>query len=362
MQTYSVNKDNSETYPTSKVVALPCALKDQGYTDGLIKSIYHNNNVFPLRIWIVDNSSSMIKLDGHRLHQTSDNHVRLLDCSRWAEIKDTVTYHAQTAALLKAPTSFWLLNPCGDKKVFGVGERGPEHIQEDLRAVLDNFRKISPSGVTPLVARVMELKLYIEGIKDQLIAKGQKAVIVLATDGLPSDKRGKSTNATMNEFKNALRSLHGLPVWVVIRLCTDDDNVVDYYNNIDNELEMSIDVLDDFFAEAKEVYEHNKWLNYALPIHRMREMGFHHKLFDLIDERPLTRDELKDFFLLIYGADALDGLPDPQIDWARFLDRIATVTSQEKRQWNPIKKRMTHWIDIQKLDRKYGNHPTCFLW
>merc|ERR1712224_639527 len=198
------------------------------------------------------------------------------------------------------------------------------------------------------------------GMKDDLNAMGLKAAVILATDGLPTDRYGQSSQFQQSEFKQALRSLEGLPVWVVIRLCTDDDEVVDFYNNIDNELELSLDVLDDFVAEAKEVYEHNKWLNYALPLHRVREMGFYHKLFDLIDERSLTRDELQDFFHLLYGADALDGLPDPHLDWQRFLDRVAEVNSKETPQWNPIKKRMMPWIDIRKLDNKFGDGFKCF--
>ena len=64
-----------------------------------------------------------------------------------------------------------------------------------------------------------------------------------------------------------------------------------------------MDVLDDFVGEAEEVYEHNKWLNYALPLHRMREMGFHDRVFDMLDERTLTKSELRDFFRLLFGLD-----------------------------------------------------------
>jgi hypothetical protein len=263
------------------------------------------------------------------------------------------------AALLEAPTSFRLLNPTYRKDVFGVAERGREHIQEDLREALSTIREVSPCGVTPLSERVREIATTIESMKDDLFAKGQKVVIVLATDGLPSDKYGDSTQWHLKDFKNALQSLEGLPVWVVIRLCTDDEDVVEFYNNIDSHLEISLDVLDDFLAEAIEVYEHNKWLNYALPLHRMREMGFYHKLFDLIDERPMTRDEIKDFFQLLYGADVLDGLPDPQVDWPKFLDRIATVTKTQKMQWNPIKKKFTPWVDIRRLDYEFGSTATC---
>merc|ERR1719343_976754 len=48
-------------------------LKNQGYTNGLIKSIARSNMEFPLRIWIVDNSGSMMKGDGHRLIVPQNN-------------------------------------------------------------------------------------------------------------------------------------------------------------------------------------------------------------------------------------------------------------------------------------------------
>lgn len=35
------------------------ALKDQGYTGGLIESLTTNSAVFPLRVWVVDNSGTL---------------------------------------------------------------------------------------------------------------------------------------------------------------------------------------------------------------------------------------------------------------------------------------------------------------
>jgi hypothetical protein len=69
-----------------------------------------------------------------------------------------------------------------------------------------------------------------------------------------------------------------------------------------------MDVLDDFCGEAAEIYEHNPWMNYGLPLHRLREMGFHDRVLDMIDERPLTRGEIRDFCLLLFGPDKCDGL------------------------------------------------------
>jgi len=353
----------NDVIPQSSKTILPSAeieLRRQGYTNGLIQSIANNKNAFPIRIWVVDNSGSMSTFDGHKISRTSEGRVLQQDCSRWNEIVDTVSYHAKVAANLEAPTEFRLLNPQYKMDKFEIAMNGTENIQEDLSNTLDKIRMVYPCGVTPLAERVVEISSYLHTVKDQLIAKGQKAVVVLATDGLPSDGNGKSNYNTRNQFKQALRSMEGLPVWLVIRLCTDSDDIIDFYNNIDAQLEMSCDVLDDFNAEALEVYEHNKWLNYALPLHRMREMGFYHKLFDLIDERPLTKDELKDFFLLIFGADKLDGLPDPQLDWERFIERVGVVNNQELCQWNPVLKRMMPWINMGMLQWKYGPSTGCF--
>jgi hypothetical protein len=338
------------------------SLKDQGFTTGLISSIARSNMTFPLRIWVVDNSGSMMTGDGHRIVQTGNaNDVRFVSCSRWAEIQETVEYHAQIAALLGNPTVFRLLNDPGrlaGPQQFSVGERGPDFIAEELNTALTTIKNVQPSGVTPLSEHVREIRANVIAMKDDLSQMGQKVVIVLATDGLPSNEQGVSSSHTRMEFQNALRSLEGLPIWIVVRLCTDEDQVVEFYNNLDSELELSLEVIDDFVGEAEEIYEHNKWLNYALPLHRIREMGFNHKLFDLLDERPLTKDELLEFFALIFGE--FDGIPDPQINWKGFCDYISMVVDKEKNQWNPIKKKMMPWINMRQLSKTYGD-PTCTI-
>lgn len=347
--------------PSSKMLnqsEISC-LKDQGYTGGMIKSIARSNMTFPLRIWVVDNSGSMNTGDGHRLVDSANqSHVRFVSCSRWTEIQETVQYHAQLAALLEATTVFRLLNDPGKMagpQQFSIGERGSDFIMEDLSIALDTMKKVSPSGVTPLSEHIREIRANVVAMKDDLFQNGQKVVIVLATDGLPSDATGYSSRSDRNEFTNALRSLEGLPVWIVVRLCTDEESVVEFYNDLDSQLELSLEVLDDFSGEAEEVYEHNKWLNYGLPMHRIREMGFSHKLFDLLDERALTKDELREFFLLMFGPDRFDGVPDAHTDWKGFVGHIKTMAESEKKQWNPIHKKMMPWVDIKKLKRAYGD-------
>jgi hypothetical protein len=155
---------------------------------------------------------------------------------------------------------------------------------------------------------------------------GQRVVIVIATDGLPTD-------ASKHGFVETLRLLEGLPVWVVIRLCTDEDHVVSFYNDLDGQLELSIEVLDDFCGEAQEAYRENSWLNYALPLHRLREMGYHDRVFDMLDERALTKTELRDFCALLFGDENIDCRPDPSLDWEGFISDVERLVKREREHW-----------------------------
>jgi len=314
-----------------------------------------NNLAFPLRIWVVDNSGSMNKGDGNRLVETRRKEdVKVVSCTRWKEIQQTVDYHVQMAALLHAPTVFRLLNDPGrgaGEQQFSIAEKGEAAIPNDVTIARKTMGAATPGGVTPLSAHVYEIRSNIMAMESELRSTGSKAAIVLATDGLPTDEHGMCDQYTKNQFKEALKTLEGLPIWVVVRLCTDDDDVVEFYNELDHQLEFSLEVLDDFMGEAKEVYEHNDWLNYALPLHRCREMGYHNRLFDLLDERKLTVDEMRDMITLLLGD--LDGAPDPQADWKEFLKVVESMLAKEKKQWNPMKRRLTPWIDTRKLDRAY---------
>eukprot|EP00543_Licmophora_paradoxa_P000481 CAMPEP_0202445096 /NCGR_PEP_ID=MMETSP1360-20130828/3979_1 /ASSEMBLY_ACC=CAM_ASM_000848 /TAXON_ID=515479 /ORGANISM="Licmophora paradoxa, Strain CCMP2313" /LENGTH=400 /DNA_ID=CAMNT_0049061249 /DNA_START=81 /DNA_END=1283 /DNA_ORIENTATION=+ len=332
-------------------------LQEQGFTKGLAETLTKNNAMFPLRIWVVDNSGSMNRQDGHRIIETfrKDN-VKLVDCTRWAEIQQTVEYHAQMSALVKAPTVFRLLNDPGrinGPQQFSIAEHHSNSIDHDLSVALQTMKNSSPGGATPLTEHIQEIRANLVEMEPTLRRDGSRVAIILATDGLPSSIYGVSDNMAKQEFVRSLRSLEGLPVWVVVRLCTDDEEVVQFYNDLDSQLELSLEVLDDFVGEAEEVYEHNKWLNYALPLHRLREMGYHNRLFDLLDERQLTPDELKEFMRILFGKDAFDGVPDPQADWVSFRKSVEVMLRSEKNQWNPIRKKVMPWIDIKKLEKSY---------
>uniref|UniRef100_A0A6U0HYK7 VWFA domain-containing protein n=1 Tax=Helicotheca tamesis TaxID=374047 RepID=A0A6U0HYK7_9STRA len=344
----------TETVPSNELSENQIdVLQREGFTRGLAKSLAANCTEFPIRFWVVDNSYSMEARDGHKIIDTK-NHadVRTTSCTRWEEIKECVSYHARMSQLLGSETHFRLLNDpeCVPQNVIIGGNNNSTHSQLE-----SNLSKTKPMGLTPLTAHIHELEQTIRSMAPSMTHNGQKAVIVLATDGLPVSGKRSSKEEDTKEFVHAMRSLEGLPVWIVIRLCTDEEDVVDFYGDLDDQLELSLDVLDDFEGEAKEVYEFNKWLTYGLPIHRMRERGFQDRVFDLIDERALTKGELRQFFVLLFGEESFDGVPDPSVDWNGFAEEIERMLEREECQWNPVKKRVLPWVDMKELNKAYGD-------
>ena len=331
-------------------------LREQGFSTGLAIALHTNAMMFHSRIWIVDNSGSMEVGDGHRIVLTSDRRTVAQDVSRWEELQDTVAYHAEMAALLHSPTWFKLLNHPGpgfQRQDFSVGIPG-SNADDDIRNGRTLMLRAKPIGTTPLVEHVWSIQKHIHKMTPQLRRAGQRVVVVVATDGLPTDNDGYIGDDVDAEFLSALKALEGLPVWVVIRLCTDEEKVTHFYNELDQKLDLSLEVLDDFLGEAREVHRYNKWLNYCLPLHRCRELGYHNRVFDFLDERPLTKGELRDFCCILFGT-RFENTPDPNIEWRDFLQFVQEKLALEDEQFNPLVKRKGPWINIKVLHRIYGS-------
>jgi len=222
-----------------------------------------------------------------------------------------------------------------------------------------------PFGPTPLSVQLSGLHSFISSISQQLIANKHTIPIVIATQGLPTDEKGMSTPESRQQFISTVKAFKGYPVCLLFRICSDDEHVFDYYNSIDAQTSIRFDVIDDFFGESLEVYHKNPWLTYALPLHRFRELGFYASFLDVIDERGLTVDEVRQLCSFLFGID--DPLPDPKTNWNAFFAAISNLVSKEKQQWNPVSRKLTPWINLVTLQRIYGNggsstfpRPTVF--
>lgn len=243
---------------------------------GLQQTLINGLKKVPKRFIIVDNSGSMALADGNVLYK-GNGVTKTVKCSRWEELANSMRFHAGLAHATKAPTEFRLLND-SHPVTLGVS-KDEESTLEMLLGMLDS----SPSGGTPLCKHISHVISEIRAMEHELRQNRQKVVVIIATDGQASD----------GELTNAMRPLQRLPVWVVVRLCTDNERIVKYWNGIDSQLELEMDVLDDIFSESQEVSSLNPWLTYGEPLHRMREFGISLKEMDLIDEAELSSEQMR---------------------------------------------------------------------
>ena len=145
------------------------------------------------------------------------------------EIQECVGYHINLSALVNAPTTFRLLNNPGigpGSQEFKVATKGEDNVCTDVERSMRIMSPAKPSGCTPLTEHIWDIHSTIDALRGSLQTEGKRVVIVLATDGLPSNSLGETNEYVKEQFVQSLRALEGLPVWLVIRLSTDEESVV----------------------------------------------------------------------------------------------------------------------------------------
>ncbi len=136
-----------------------------------------------------------------------------------------------------------------------------------------------------------------------------------------------------------------------------------YWNDIDSQLEVRIDVLDDLCSEGGEIHKRNPWLTYSNILHRMREFGVSLQEFDSLDERKLSLEMMRKVCMVIYGKAEIESLPLPEIDlkgFCRGLDQM-NKTHPKFQVWSPVQKRMSTWVDTNVLERLYSPGGCCII-
>eukprot|EP00600_Ochromonadales_sp_CCMP1393_P005096 CAMPEP_0174960040 /NCGR_PEP_ID=MMETSP0004_2-20121128/3495_1 /TAXON_ID=420556 /ORGANISM="Ochromonas sp., Strain CCMP1393" /LENGTH=400 /DNA_ID=CAMNT_0016208393 /DNA_START=728 /DNA_END=1933 /DNA_ORIENTATION=+ len=304
---------------------------------GLQDTFLKNLARIPMRFFICDDSGSMSATDGHKL-MSNGSVEKMVTCTRWQELTEGLKFHATLAHVANAKSEFRLLNGAQPIRV-GMNDVDEESRFAMLMAILDN----SPSGQTPLCRHIREVVTQIQGLEQELRASGRKACVIIASDGESSD----------GDIVSAMRPLRSLPVWAVVRLCTDEDRVVEYWNNIDSQLEMDMDVLDDLSGEAQEVYANNSWLTYGEPLHRLREFGVLIKEMDIMDSDKLSLDQVRIFCSVLFGGN-VDNYPHPELDFKAFVTTVAGEAMRAPEVWDPVSKKRKQWIDKRKLAKLNG--------
>lgn len=295
---------------------------------GLARLLAEEDRQIGLRIFLLDNSGSTCAYDGHYCEQRPDGTMVMRPCSRWEEIRHMAMEHAHWNATIGTPCEFVLLNPGPGPLQEGrdfvrmhSGSGSASSAIQSLQRMLDMTR---PNGPTPLSDRLQEIHQRVQQQHLELVQNGQRVVLVIATDGLPTSARGALSSTADSEKKRFVEQLKRLglelSVQMVIRLATDEDDVVDFYNKVDEELELPLEVMDDIKSEAKEIRSQlNGWLTYSPLLHKIREGGTFVKLLDLLDERRLTPTEVSVLAQLLLRHENDEPLPRSTEDFCNAL-------------------------------------------
>lgn len=330
-------------------------LQKNGVPWGLARLINAEDQKIALRIFLLDNSGSTNSMDGQ--YFSSDG--KKMPCSRWEEIKHLALQQAEWNARISTPCEFILLNPPSQRPL-GEYREGIDHVTvdaaqgdvtEQINSLATMLERTEPRGVTPLALRLQEIYDRVRADSLEFVKQDQRVFLVIATDGLPTGPYdARSTPETCYAFVRNLRKLtNDLPVFIVIRLTTDEAQVVKYFNQLDNEVELTLEVLDDMKHEANEIYKcGNRWLTYSPLIHRIREGGTFVKLFDLLDERKFTPPEVFAFVQLLLRDENEEVFPfEPDA----FLQEVESRLPNVERVYDVRKACMAPCIDLQEVRR-----------
>lgn len=316
---------------TAKRLFLDSLKLPLGLQDELIKS----SRDFSKRYWIVDNSGSMISGDGNAFIESS-KHSGMVECSRWQELAQSLKWCGNLAIDSQSPLEIYPLNPvAGISSPISLGH-GRTH---DERQQLNALCSSSPNGRTPICAQIREVVKRIKAQEQSLRHSGQRVVVTIATDGLSTD----------GDVAEALAPLEHLPVWCVIKLCTDEADVVDFWNNVDAELEIDMEVLDDLEGEAKEIHDLNPWFTYNLLLHRVREWGSSNKILDMLDEVKFTPAQAHELIGIVLGREASEAIISPALDLDSFVKEVIAQAAVLPNVWGPIEQKKLPWFAADAL-------------
>jgi len=345
-----------ESANESQLAQMRAGMAQMGVPQGLAEQLAQDDLRIGKRIYLLDNSGSMNASDGNMLRDGGAGRIVSKPCTRWEEICAFAQDHARWNLALGTPCEFMLLNSIGRGPSVAPQE-GRDFVCVDKSAGddsgqmqnLDRLLKTNgPRGVTPIAERLEEIRLRLHTEAEELARRQQMVFLTIATDGLPTSPwSGESTVEDQEQMVSALRRLGAeLPVQLVIRLCTDDDSTVEFYNKIDDELEWPLDVLDDFASEAKEISgKGNGWFTYTPLLHRIREAGTLCKLLDNLDETRFTPRDARKMVELLSNDPTLT-LVETDKD---FIKRVEKIIASEQQVFDPVCQKMMPFVNIKKL-------------
>lgn len=322
---------------------------------GMAEMLAKEDRDIERRIFLLDNSGSTSEPDGHVVTCVAGGSYQSVRATRWQEIHAMASDQAKWNAQTGTRSEFYLLNPpCPlqpkEGRDFVVIDPKQGDVRLQVASLEQMLEQTTPHGTTPLTDRLRLLRARLRSENTD----GRRIMLSIVTDGLPTAAQNvRCTERDKQEYVEELRTFaNSFNAFVVIRLCTDDDATVSYYNAVDEELELPLDILDDLRGEACELYFNgNGWLAYSPLIHRIREGGTIAKVFDLLDERALKPVEIAMFLELILRGPEDEPFPRSPKELFELAKRIVPRAPLV---YNGRLGRMTPPVDLKLLKKALG--------
>lgn len=239
---------------------------------GCLSTIIDIYNQMDSRIWVIENSRSMKKRDSHLIKASANyDHIEKTDgVSRWSELSQCIDFHTKMAERCWIPTKYWLVNePKGDlPKRFNVAWDERANFKKESENAIKIIKSIKGQLSTqaiPLARQMKKIESFLSREASRLEKHNQYIGVVICTQGEPTNAKGKAGADALKDFTDSFSSLSHLPVKIIVRLCTDNDLIVNLYNTLD--IYEKCDVLDDFWGEVSAIFLIEK--NLSTLIHRL---------------------------------------------------------------------------------------------
>ena len=336
--------------------------------------IQHMNLVCQSSFVIVDNSRNMLRKDRYQL-VNCNGAVEISQCSRWEEIKSVVLDMARVSIAASNSLEIRLLNDDAQPIVV-VGHTDTNPMEELAR--VSALLTSQPQGLIPLCAQLQEVTAQLQDMKNKSIRQTTmtSTSLIIMSNG----------NATDGDVIALLRPLlESLSVRIMVRLCTDETDVVTYWQDIQTQLtvsNLSITLLGDHITIAAQVAHHNPWLTYGEPLHRLREFGMNVPPLEYLSTRALSEPEMRYVVsMLVKETDDTSGamVMGPEGvgvgvgfeeglkgDLPSFVNTIRAMmlahepntntasNAQETEVFCPIRRVHSKWVNLEMLMEIYG--------
>jgi hypothetical protein len=254
---------------------------------------------------------------------------------------------AGLARAANAPTEIRLLN---NSTPICVGRRRAK--DSELTNVVAQL-SIEPSGQTPICAQLHDIIKNLRKMEPKLRKSKRVALLVLITDGTSTD----------GDVINVLRPLEGFPLRIVVRILTEDKELIEYWQHINSTLNLDICIMTSLKEEAAESERKNSWLTYAEPLFLLREFGVEIPGIDMLRYRQLPKEKIKAICQLLLehqsnieysDIEKLGGtegniFSDPTIPWDAFLSIASELTKKTPMIVCPIKQDLQYWLRLETL-------------